>query len=59
MTVQDLMDILHRMPPDLPVMLKVYGMGQDSWYYLEETQVQDMMHEETSTRICEIDVGNS
>jgi hypothetical protein len=59
MRVRDLIARLQEMPEDIPVMLKVYGMGQDSWYYLEETQIMDMVHEETSTRICEIDVRNS
>lgn len=58
MTVQQLIEHLRRFPPQLPVELKVYGMGQDSWYALEVTQVNDMVNEE-GTRVCEIDVQNS
>lgn len=58
MTVQQLIETLQRMPLDLPVQLKVYGCGVDSWYDLEETTVQDMVNED-GDRICEIDVRNS
>jgi hypothetical protein len=57
-TVEELIDVLVRMPGQLPVELKVYGCGEDSWYALQETQIQDMTNDE-GTRICEIDVGNS
>lgn len=59
MRVRDLVARLQELPPDIPVMLKVYGMGQDSWYYLEERQVNLMTQAESSTVICEIDVENS
>lgn len=58
MTVEQLIDVLQRMPGQLPVELKVYGMGQEGWYPLEETQVQDMINGD-GTRVCEIDVDNS
>lgn len=54
MTVEDLIERLRTFPPQLPVRLKTYGCGHDSWEDLTEQMVRDMIDESTGDRICEI-----
>lgn len=56
MTVEELIERLKELPPTLPVQLKIYGCGQESWVDLEEIALQDMVNDK-NTRICEIDAA--
>lgn len=53
LTVQQLIEHLSSFPPDLPVQVKTYGFGGDSWTDVTETMICDMVNDQ-DVRICEI-----
>lgn len=55
MNVGELVEhLLQRFPQNLPVRVKTYGCGQDSWADVNPEMVNDMIDGSTGDRICEI-----